>query len=305
MAEGSKGDEVWLARAAPRRLWQLLPWRYFPWRLLPWLRLPWQIWTKSQADNIGMLAAGIAFYAFLAAFPAIVALVAVYGLIFDPSDVEAQLAGLHEIMPPEAFAILYGQIKAVVAQGQRSLSLGLLASLLFAIWSATKGMRALMTALNVAYVEAEQRGFLRASLVSYLFTLGGILFAAAAMAAIAALPLAIDFLDLPPELADRLLWLRWALLAVALLLGLALLYHFGPNRRGVRFRWLSAGAVTAALLWIAASVGFSAYVANFGDYNEIFGSLGAVVILLFWLYFSAYAFCLGAEVNAVLEGRRR
>lgn len=294
MAEGESAPGAWWSLAGLKAL-----------RHTPWVDVPLRILEKARDDNLGMLAAGVAFFAFLAIFPAIVAMVAVYGLLFDPAAVEAQLDPLGEIMPPEAFAILYNQTKAVVDQGSRSLSLGFMASLIFAIWSATKGMRALMTALGVAYDTTEKRGILLTGLLSYLFTLGAIFYAVAAMAGIAALPVVIGLFDLSDETTDNLLLLRWPILVVILLVGLAILYHYGPHRRGVRFRWLSPGALVAAILWVAASIGFSSYVSNFGAYNEIFGSLGAVVILLLWFYVSAYAFCLGAEINATLEERGR
>jgi len=253
------------------------------------------------ADRVSVLSAGIAFYAFLALFPALAAFVIVYGLIADPSTVEAQLAPLREIVPQEVYRIIIQQMTRIASTTEQTLSLQLLFSLALALWSATKGINAVLAALDVAYKERRGRPFLLRNLVAILFTVGGIVFALIALSLIAVVPAVIEFLGIGGRYTTLLMWLRWVFMAVLIVIALAILYHFGPSRRAARFIWVTPGALAAGVLWLASSMAFSFYVANFGSYNQTFGSLGAVVVLLFWLYLSAYVVCLGAELNAELE----
>jgi membrane protein len=257
---------------------------------------------EIDRDNLSIVAAGVAFYALFAVFPGITALVTLYGLVNDPGDVEQQLAPVRDFVPEEAFGILQQQMQAVVAQATGSLSLGLAFSLALAVWSATKGTKAIFTALNIAYEERETRGFVRLNLTSLAFTVGGILFFITALLVIAAVPAALALLSStggPVEVA--LLALRWLVMAALMIVALAVLYRYGPSRATARLQWVSPGAIAATVLWLLGSVAFALYVRNFGSYDETFGSLGAVVILLMWFYISAYVVCLGAELNAELE----
>jgi membrane protein len=257
---------------------------------------------EIDRDNLSIVAAGVAFYALFAVFPGITALVTLYGLVNDPGDVEQQLAPVRDFVPEEAFGILQQQMQAVVAQATGSLSLGLAFSLALAVWSATKGTKAIFTALNIAYEERETRGFFRLNLTSLAFTVGGILFFITALLVIAAVPAALALLGStggPVEVA--LLVLRWLMMAALMIVALAVLYRYGPSREPARMQWVSPGAIAATVLWLLGSVAFALYVRNFGSYGETFGSLGAVVILLMWFYISAYVVCLGAELNAELE----
>src|SRR3546814_687332 len=185
--------------------------------------------------------------------------------------------------------------------GGGRLGFGLLFSFVLAAWSASRAVDALMTAMNVAYGEEEARNVFTRSLVALALTLGGLIFFALSIAAIAAFPAAVALLDLGGTITALLVSLQWALLALFAVLGLAGVYRFAPCRASARFRWLLPGAVVATLLWLLSSLLFSFYVSNFGSYNETFGSIGAVVVLLLWFYISALAVCIGAEVNAELE----
>jgi membrane protein len=232
--------------------------------------------------------------------------VTLYGLITDPAEVEQQLATISGVVPEDALGIVQQQMHSVVSQAGTSLSLGLLLSLALAIWSSTKGTKAIFTAMNIAYGEHEERGFFSLNLWSLAFTVGGIVFFIVALFVIAAVPAALAIVGSPEGLVGFvLLALRWVVMAVLMILALALVYRYGPSRATARIRWVSPGAIAATVLWLVASVAFSLYVRHFGSYDKTFGSLGAVVILLMWFYISAYVVCLGAELNAELERQTR
>jgi membrane protein len=261
---------------------------------------------EINRDNLSIVAAGVGFYALFAIFPAISALVTVYGLLTDPAELEQQLAPVRDVVPEDAFAILQEQTRAVVSKATGSLSLGLIASLALAVWSANKGTKAIFTALNIAYGEREKRGFISLNAWSLAFTLGGILFVVISLLIIAAVPAALAIFGYTGGIIEFvLLALRWAVMAVLMMVALALLYRYGPSRATARIEWVSPGAIVATALWLLGSAAFSLYVSNFGSYDKTFGSLGAVVILLMWFYISAYVVCLGAELNAELERQTR
>ena len=256
-------------------------------------------------DNLPLVAAAVGFYGFLAIFPALFAFVTLYGLIADPGQVELQLRPLREFIPLEAYSILALQLEKVTSTADTKLSLGLVFGFLAALWSATNGSKALMTAMNIAYNEPEHRGFVRQNLVAALFTIGAIFIAMFSLAALAFVPGLVAIVDAGWLVEASLMWSRWVVLALIVMLTLGLLYRYGPNRREARVQWITPGAVLATILWMTGSVGFSFYAANFGNYNETFGSLGAVVVLLLWFYLTAYVICLGARLNAELELQTR
>lgn len=256
-------------------------------------------------DNISVVAGGVAFYAFLAIFPAIGAAAMLWGVVADPAVVQQQLAAIRGVVPPAAFDILSGQLTEVSRGASSALTLGAAFSLLLAIWSSTKGVKALMTAMNIAYEETETRGLIKENLIALALTVGAIVMGLVAIAVIAVIPLLLQAVPLgeAAELAIRVL--RWVGMLVLVMGALAVLYRWGPARRNARLRWITPGAVVATLLWLIGSLGFSFYVANFASYNETFGALGAVVILLMWFWLSAYVICLGAELNCELELQTR
>lgn len=252
-------------------------------------------------DNISIVAAGVAFYALLAIFPALAAMVSIYGLVANPGDVQQQFTAFGGILPPEARALLSEQLGKIAGQAGATLSIGVIVGLLLTLWSATKGTNSLITALNIVYDEQEKRSFLKLNALALSLTLGAIILAVLALGLIVALPALLGKLGLPEGMQTLVSLLRWPLLALAVMSGLAVIYRYGPSRKEPRWQWVSWGAVVATLLWLAGSALFSFYVSNFGNYNETYGSVGAIIILLMWFYLTAYIVLLGAEFNAEME----
>lgn len=251
-------------------------------------------------DALGMVAAAIAFYAFLSLFPALAALVSIYGLIADPAQIQEQITSVTGAMPASARDILTSQLQSLAAGGS-ALTVGLLVSIVLALWSASTAMGALISSLNIVYNEEEKRGFIKPYVLRLALTFGGILFAIVALFLIVAVPASLAALELSafPELIIRVV--RWLLLAAAVVAALSLLYRYAPSRRPPQWQWVSWGAVIGAVLWLLGSALFSLYVENFGSYNQTYGSFAAVVILMLWFNLSAFAALLGAEINAEME----
>jgi membrane protein len=268
-----------------------------------WRDVLWRVKERISADNLSIISAGVAFYALLAIFPALIALVGLYGMAFDPQQVGSHLSALTAVLPGEAANLIGEQLAEVTTMERTSLGVGSIVAVLVALWSASAGMRTLMTALDVAYAEKETRGTLRFYGTSLLLTLGAVLGGIVAIATVVAVPIALRFLGLPERLEAIVAYGRWPLLAAVILVGLAIVYRYGPDRRKPQWRWVSWGAVLATALWIAGSALFSLYVSQFGDYNKTYGSMGAVVILMTWFLLTAYVFLIGAEINAEMERR--
>jgi membrane protein len=266
-----------------------------------WFAVLRRVKAEVKEDNVPLLAAGVAFYAMLAIFPAIIAVVTVYGMVADPAQVESQVGELAESLPSGADQLLTEQLKSVTSAGRQSLSIGLALSLLGVLWSASGGVQGLVKGLNLVYDERETRGFLKLRGLSLLLTLGAIVVAVTAIALIAVFPGFVDSLGLgrAGELAASIG--RWVVLALLVLAALAVVYRYAPDRANPRWRWVSWGAVVALVLWLLGSVGFSWYVDNFGKYNQTYGALAAVIILLLWLFLSAFVVLLGAEFDAEIE----
>ncbi|MGA6924859.1 MAG: YihY/virulence factor BrkB family protein [Desulfosarcina sp.] len=261
--------------------------------------------AEQTKDNLSIVSAGVAFYWFLAVFPALAAAVSIYGLAADPAQLQQQIDALSSVMPQQAYQILKDQLTTVVQHSGGALGLGMIFGILLTIWSANKGMKALITALNIVYDEEESRGFIKLNAVSLLFTFCAILLGLIAIALVIAVPALMGFLHLPDAWNAVFTYLRWPLLALFLVFGLALAYRFCPDRDSAKWRWVSWGSVLATVLWLAGSILFSLYVANFGSYSKTYGSMGAVVILLLWFFLTTYVMLLGAEVNAEMEHQTR
>jgi len=269
---------------------------------LGWKDILWRTWEEQGKDNISMVAAGVAYYALLAIFPAVAALVSIYGLVADPAGVERQVDNLAGLLPPDALQIIRDQAHSVATAPPQGLGFGVLFGLLLTLWSASRGTNSLITALNIAYGEEERRGFIKLAFVSLALTLAGLLFLVVTLGLIVAVPAAINLLGLKDTPIGWVASLaRWPILAVAIVIALAALYRYAPDRREPKWRWVSWGSGVATLLWIIASVGFSIYVSNFGSYNETYGSVGAVVVLLLWFNLTSYVILMGAELNAEIE----
>lgn len=270
-----------------------------------WREILWRVKDEVSRDNVDLIAAGVAFYGLLAIFPGIAALVAIFGLVMDPATVQAQMQQLTGMIPEAGRSIIEGQLTAVAAKSAQSLGLVAIGSILLALWSATKGTKALMTALNITYREEEKRNFFKLNAIALLLTLGAIIGTIVTLALIVVVPTLLDSVGGNLGLGDAAQWLisvlRWPILLVLAMIAFAVLYRYGPSRRAPRWRWVSWGASGAVILWVGVSMLFSWYVSAFDSYNETYGSLGAVVILLMWFYISAYVFLLAAEINAEME----
>ena len=247
------------------------------------------------------MAAGVAFFGVLAIFPALASLVALYGLIADPGDVAQNLGVVRPLLPPDAYGLLEAQVRSLVEVPQQRLGFASLFALLIALWSARAGVSGLMEGLNIVYREVDARSLIVQYAISLALTALLLLVAIVALLVMVALPAALQIVDFGPLGA----WLTalgpLLVLAVAVVFVIGALYRYGPHRATARKRWVSWGAVLATAVWLAASLLFSLYVANFANFNKTYGSLGAIVGLLFWFYVSAFVVLLGAELNAEME----
>jgi membrane protein len=264
-----------------------------------WTRLG-RVWNGLTRDNISILAAGIAYYAMLAIFPGMSALVLTYGLVADPLSIERHVDALAGILPAEALTLLSGQLHGLVSAPPERLGVGLIVSVLVAMWSATNGTSAIMNGLTVAYEGKEDRSILRFYGLALALTIAGAFFLVLALVLIAAVPALGSRLPLPPFWQEILSLARWPLLGLLALLGIGTLYRLAPHRERPGWDFLRGGTIAASLLWLAGSAAFSFYAAHFGSYDRTYGSLGAVVVLLVWLYVTAYIILAGAELNGEL-----
>ncbi|WP_043337714.1 YihY/virulence factor BrkB family protein [Belnapia moabensis] len=259
--------------------------------------------TASQISEDRLLteAAGVTFYTLLALFPAIGALISIYGLFADPATIGEHLRAVAVIVPEGGMQIIDEQVKRIVSKGGTSLGIGAVIGLATSLWSSNQAMKAIVDALNIVYSEKERRGFLMRTAVTLAFTLCGILFILLAMAAVVVLPVALNFLGIGGTIGTLLGLARWPVLLGAIGLFLAFLYRYGPSRDRAQWRWVSWGSAVAAIGFVAFSVGFSYYVSNFGSYNETYGSLGAVIGFMTWVWLSSTVVLAGAELDAEME----
>lgn len=261
-----------------------------------------ELWRVASERHLGLIAAGVAFFAMLAIFPAVAALVALFGFWADPAVIDTQLDLMSEFIPPDAFALLDAQVNRLIALNDSTLGWTTALSLLVALWSARLGVAALVQGLNAVHGVQNRAGLWHLA-IAVLLTGAMIAVALVALATMLILPVVLAFFPLGGFYGTAAEILRWALALMVVLGGLSVFYRYGPNRNGPRGSWLSPGLFFALLLWATASFGFSYFLSNFGNYNEVYGSIGAVIALLMWLYISAYAVLLGAALNAVLESR--
>ncbi|GAB2784645.1 YihY/virulence factor BrkB family protein [Halomonas shantousis] len=257
--------------------------------------------VEMSRDHVSLIAAGVAFYGLLAIFPAIVALISIWGMVFDPQQIEQQIAAVSTFIPQQAADIIQGQAQKVASNAGAGISLAAIGGILFAVYSASKGVNGFIEGLNVIYEEDEARGFFKRLLVTLSLTLGLMIMTIVTLAAIILVPVIAGYLPFGDLVQTLINLARWPLLLLLVMFSIAVLYRFAPHRDAPRWRWVSIGTVTATLLWIAGSIGFSIYVRNFGSYNETYGSLGAVVVLLMWFWLSAFIVLMGAELNSEME----
>lgn len=265
-----------------------------------WLDIAMRVKEEVSKDNVSLIAAGLALYALLAIFPALTAAVSIYGLFASPAQMAEHMQSFQGVLPGQASQILEDQLKTL-AQQRQSLSFGLVFGVLLALWSARKGMVALMAATNVAYDEREQRGFLEQIFTSLAFTLGAVLgFLLVALLAIA-IPIALEFIPLGRAAEIAIAVVRWAVLWLIAVVGMAIVYRFAPDRKEPKWKWLTWGSAIAATLWLIGSLLFAIYARNSASYGETYGALGGVVVLLLWFYLTGYTLVLGAEINSEME----
>jgi membrane protein len=266
-----------------------------------WKDILWRTYVRTGEDRLLAIAAGVVFFGLLAVFPAITALVSCYGLFANPSTIGGNLQTLALMLPEGSFQIVQDQVARVLMKGSTALGTTFLFGLGLAIWSANAGIKAIIDALNVVNEEREKRSFVRLNLLALAFTTGGIAALLLMVGAVVVVPLALNRLGLGPESQFIIGVARWPLLFMFLVAALGVLYRFGPSRRAARWEWLSVGTLAAASLWIAGSSLLSWYLSNFGNYNATYGSLGAAIGLMMWMWMSAIIVLCGAELNSEIE----
>lgn len=267
-----------------------------------WKDIVWRVYDGIQDDRVFLVAAGVTFYALLALFPATAAIVSLYSLFADASTINEHLRLVSGFLPDGALEVIGDQIKRIASNGQTTLGATFLGTLALSLWGANAGTKSVFDALNVIYKEREKRSFFQLTLRSLVFTLGSIVLVLVALAGIVVIPVALKLLGIPEDSGPALLaLLRWPLLYLVVLFALACLYRYGPSRTHPQWRWVTWGSAIAGGLWIAASLLLSWYVANFGNYNATYGSLGAVIGFMIWMWVSTIIVLIGGEINAEME----
>jgi membrane protein len=266
-----------------------------------WKDILWRVYEEFQKDRVSSVAAGVAFFSLLSVFPGITAMVSSYGLVADFSTVAQHLSILNGLLPEGALQIVNDQIKRIVSNPPSQLTFGFVFGLGLALWSANAGMKAMFDALNIIYDEEEKRGFIKLNLISMSFTIGAILIGLLAVGAIVVFPIILNTFGIQKINPTLLSLLRWPVLFVVIMFSMAVLYRYGPSRREAEWRWITPGSLFATFTWVIASAAFSFYLSKFADYNATYGSLGAVIGMMMWMWISAMVVLLGAEINAELE----
>ena len=270
--------------------------------LKAWREILGRVWVKIGTDNISLLAAGVAFYGFLSIVPLLGAFVMTYGLIADPSTVAEHMRKIIGLVPKDAAKLIYDQLVSLSTTAAGKKGLGLALALLIAMYGATRASGAIMTALNVVYEQPERRNIFKTTAISFAMIVATILVGVVGILAASVLALVGKFLNvLGPAAAFGINAATWIVAAALASGAIGATYRYGPDRHDAKWQWLTFGSALATLLWLLATFGFGAYAASFGNYNATYGSLGAVVVLLMWLFVSAYAILLGAEINAETE----
>jgi membrane protein len=266
-----------------------------------WKDIFWRVYEQVGEDRVLSVAAGVTFYSLLAIFPGIAAFVSLYGLAADATTIGQHLTLLSGFLPGGALQIIEEQVRNITSKPGGALGFAFFAGLAISLWSANAGMKAMFDALNIVYDEEEKRSFLKLNLVSLTFTAGAILFLLVALGAVVVIPVILKLIPFGGVIEGLLSLSRWPLLFLGVLFGLACLYRYGPSRDKAEWRWVTWGGGIAAAVWLVGSMLFSWYVANFGNYNETYGSLGAAIGFMTWIWLSTTVILLGGEINAELE----
>jgi membrane protein len=266
-----------------------------------WKQIVKRAWAENKADNMPIIGGGVAFFGFLAVFPALIALISLYGLVASPDTVARQVESFAGQLPSSARGLIADQLQSIVHNSGGALTVGLVISIIAALWSASGGVNHLITAINLAYDEVETRGFVRLRLTSLALTLGAILFVMITLGLVAVVPAVLGALHLGIVGTVLAQVVRWLLLLAVMAGALAVLYRIAPDRDAPRFSWVSLGSVVVTVVWAAVSLLFSFYVDNFGSYDKTYGTIAGVIVLMLWLYLTCYLVLLGAEINAEAE----
>jgi membrane protein len=270
-----------------------------------WWAILMRVYSSIGKDRVVALAAGVTFYSVLALFPAIAALVALYGLFADPGTIAGHLDAASGILPGGAMQVIGDEMKRIAAQGNNTLGVTFLVGLVTALWSANAGMKSIFDTLNVVYKEPEKRGIVSLNSISLSFTVAAIIFALLAIGAMVVLPVALEYFGVGDFAHTLITILRWPALLIVVMFGLALIYRFGPSRAKPKWRWITYGSAFAAVAWLVLSLLFTWYAAHFGSYNKTYGSLGAVIGFMIWIWLSVIVVLIGAEINAETERQAR
>ncbi len=266
-----------------------------------WKDILWRVWAAIGEDRVLLVAAGVTFYLLLALFPALAAFVSLYGLFADPASIAQQMDALHGVLPAEGLTMLTDQLNSLASGGQQSLTWGFLLSFAVAFWSANNGVKSIIEAMNIAHDERETRSFVRVTILSFTFTLGAMTLGILMILAVGVVPAALAVLNLGP-LGTVLLWLlRWPLLLLIVALAMTMLYRYAPDREPPEWRWVTWGSAIATVVWLLSSIAFTIYLENFADYGATYGSLGALIGLLLWIWVASIILIVGAEINAEME----
>ena len=268
-----------------------------------WKEIAKRVFKSLGKDHVSLVAGGVAFFAFLAIFPALSALIAIYGLLVPPDQVTAQVSQLASILPMQAEEMLHDALLNITTTNEEKLGWSLLLSVALSLWSANKGTAALFEGLNIVYNEEEKRNFIKLKLTTLGFTLLGFVGAIVSLTLIVGISAVIERLGLANWLETAISLIRWPILAMVFIAALALSYRYAPCRNDPKFRWVSVGSVVSTVLWLVLSAGFAYYVGNFGKYDEVYGSVAAVVVTLLWLYLTVMVILLGAEINGEMEAQ--
>jgi membrane protein len=266
-----------------------------------WKDVLFRVWKNIGKDRVLLVGAGVTFYIILALFPAIAALVALYGVFADPTTISSHLDSIADLVPAGALEVIRDQITRVASQGRTTLGLTFMAGLLASLWSANAGMKSLFDALNLVYNEPEKRSFVWLNVISLMFTVLAIVFVLVAIGTMVVVPIVLNFLGLAGATEVVIKIARWPALLIIVSLALAFLYRYGPSREKPRWLWITWGSAAAAVSWLVGSILFSWYAENFGSYNKTYGSLGAIIAFMFWIWLSIIVVLIGAELNAETE----
>lgn len=270
-----------------------------------WVDILWRVFINVRDERVLLISAGVTFYMILAIFPAMAAFASLYGFLSVPGKISDQLSYFQGIVPSGGLELLRAQLQALASQDQQTLSFGFLIAILAALWSTNNGIKTLFEAINIAYREKEKRSFLHLNLLALVFTIGAMLIAIAMIFAVGVVPTILALFNLGSDSESILAWARWPVLLVMVACAISVLYRFGPSRHPAKWHWINWGGMIATLVWIGVSAGFSYYLQNFANYNATYGSLGAAVGFMLWIWISTIILIVGASLNAEMEHQTR